>query len=122
MYIVRTLLIILGTISLALGIVGIFVPILPTTPFLLLTAYLYLKSSPSAYNWLISNKHLGPYILNYQVKKIIPRRVKIYTLALMWISIILCILFWVDILWLRILLLAIAVGVTIHILSFKSEE
>ncbi|MDL2241570.1 YbaN family protein [Bacteroidales bacterium OttesenSCG-928-L03] len=122
MYLVRTLFIILGSISLALGILGIFLPVLPTTPFLLLTAYLYLKSSPKAYNWLVSHKRLGPYIINYQEKKVIPRRVKVYALSLMWASILLCILVWVDILWLKIGLLAVAVGVTIHILSFKSEE
>ncbi|MDL2222642.1 YbaN family protein [Bacteroidales bacterium OttesenSCG-928-M11] len=118
----RTLLIILGTISLVLGIIGIFLPLLPTTPFLLLTAFLYLKSSPKAYQWLISRKRLGPYIINYQEKKIIPFRTKIYAIALMWLCTFVSIVFVVDKLWLRIILLAIAIGVTIHISSFKSKE
>lgn len=122
MIIYRWLLIILGTISLALGILGIFLPLLPTTPFLLLTAYLYLKSSPKAYQWLMNHQRLGPYIVNYLEKKVIPVRAKIIALTLMWLSIISCILFIVENIWLRILLFAIAIGVTIHILSFKSRE
>ncbi len=66
---VKIILTILGTISLVLGIIGIVVPGLPTTPFLLLTAGLYLKSSNKLYNKLISNKYAGPYILNYKKNK-----------------------------------------------------
>jgi Uncharacterized protein conserved in bacteria len=117
----KGLLLVLGTISLVLGIIGIFVPLLPTTPFLLLTAFLYLKSSPKAYQWLINQKHLGPYIINFQEKKIIPRKTKVYILALLWISIVCCMVFVVDSLWARLLLGAIVIGVTIHILSYKSE-
>lgn len=117
----RWLLIILGTISLILGIIGVFLPLLPTTPFLLLTAFLYFRSSPKAYNWLINNKHLGTYIINYQEKKIIPLKAKILALTLMWLSILNCIIFLIDNIGVNILLLAIAVGVTIHILSFKSK-
>jgi len=118
----RWLLIILGTISLILGIIGAFLPLLPTTPFLLLTSYLYLKSSPKAYNWLINHKTFGPYILNYQEKKIIPIRAKISSLVLLWLSILGSIFFVVDNLWIKGLLLLIAIGVTIHISSFKSKE
>jgi len=122
MFVVRWLLIILGTISLVLGIIGAFVPLLPTTPFLLLTAFLYFKSSPKAYNWLIGHKYLGPYIVNYREKKIIPVRAKVITLILMWGSVLNCIIFFIDKPWTKILLLAIIIGVTIHILSFKSKE
>ncbi|MCC8145036.1 MAG: YbaN family protein [Bacteroidales bacterium] len=117
----RWILIILGTISLILGIIGIFLPLLPTTPFLLLTAFLYFRSSPKAYNWLIGHKHLGPYIINYREKKIIPVRAKVLALTLMWLSILNCVIFLIDKTWVSILLLAIAVAVTIHILSFKSK-
>jgi len=84
----KAFLILLGTISLMLGILGIFVPGLPTTPFLLLTALLYLKSSNRLYNWLIKNKFLGKYITNYQRRKGMTRRQKIYSISLMWIMII----------------------------------
>ena len=68
----KTLYIALGTLSLALGILGIFLPLLPTTPFLLLTAALYFKSSPRLYNWLLNQKHLGPYIRNFRENNAIP--------------------------------------------------
>lgn len=85
----KALLILLGTISLMLGILGIFVPGLPTTPFLLLTAFLYMKSSNRLYNWLIKNRFLGKYITNYQRRKGMSRRQKIYSISLMWFMIIL---------------------------------
>ena len=112
---------ILGTISLVLGIIGVFLPLLPTTPFLLLTAFLYFRSSPKAYNWLINHKLLGPYIVNYREKKIIPLKAKIFALTLMWASILNCVIFLIEKIQVSILLLVIAVGVTIHILSFKSK-
>ena len=82
----KTLYIALGTLSLALGILGIFLPLLPTTPFLLLTAALYFKSSPRLYNWLLNHKHLGPYIRNFRENKAIPLRAKIISISLMWIT------------------------------------
>jgi uncharacterized membrane protein YbaN (DUF454 family) len=84
----KVLLIILGTISLMLGILGIFVPGLPTTPFLLLTAFLYLKGSKRLYNWLIKNRFLGKYITNYQRRKGMTKKQKIYSISLMWFMII----------------------------------
>jgi Uncharacterized protein conserved in bacteria len=122
MQIIHWLLFIAGTISLILGIIGIFVPLLPTTPFLLLTAYLYFRSSPKAYDWLIRQKHLGPYIINYREKKIIPLRIKVYSLVLMWGFVLYGTFFLIDPVWLKIVLLAIILAVSVHIGSFKSEE
>jgi len=116
----KILYIILGSISLALGIVGAFLPLLPTTPFLLLTAALYFRGSPRLYNWLLNHKHLGPYIRNFRENKSIPLRAKIISVSLLWITILFCIFFVVEPLWIRILLLVIATGVTYHILSFKT--
>ena len=115
------LLFILGTISLVLGVIGIFLPLLPTTPFLLLTAYCYFRASPKAYEWLIRQKHLGPYILNYREKKIIPFRVKVYALTLMWTSVLCCMIFILENNWVKFALFLIIVGVSFHIVSFKSK-
>lgn len=114
----KQFLIVAGSLSLILGVIGIFVPLIPTTPFLLLTAACYLKSSPKLYQRLISNKYIGSYIINYREKKIIPLRAKIFTLVLLWGTMSYCIFFLIDILWLRILLGCVAVGVTVHVLSF----
>ena len=116
----KTICIILGTVSLALGILGIFLPLLPTTPFLLLTAALYFKGSPRLYQWLLNQKHLGPYIRNFRENKAIPLRAKIISLVLMWGTMLYCIFFLVPLVWVKILLFLIAVGVTYHILSFKT--
>ncbi len=111
----------LGLISLLLGILGIFVPLLPTTPFLLLSATLFMKSSKKLYNWLINQKYLGKYIENYLHHKTISTNTKISALSFLWITITASVLFIVEKLIIKILLLAIAIGVTIHILSFKSK-
>ena len=75
--IVRILYILGGTGSLVLGIIGIILPGLPTTPFALLSAYLYAKSSKRLYNWLLNNKILGPRIKSYHRKKGVTRKGKI---------------------------------------------
>ena len=81
--IVRTLYFIGGSISLVLAILGIVVPGLPVTPLALLSAFLYAKSSPKLYNWLLNNKILGPRIRNYQRRKGITRRGKLGVIAFM---------------------------------------
>jgi len=117
---VKTVYIILGSISLALGIIGIFLPLLPTTPFLLLTAALYFRGSPRLYDWLLNHKQLGPYIRNFRDHKAIPLRAKVISVSLVWFTILYCIFFVVDPIWLKILLFFIAAGVSYHILSFKT--
>jgi Uncharacterized protein conserved in bacteria len=121
MNLLRGLLFIAGTICLALGVIGIFVPLLPTTPFLLLTAFLYFRASPKAYEWLIRQKYLGPYILNYREKKVIPLRVKVYSLVLMWSFVLYGMFFIVEKCWVNVLLFFVILGVSVHILSFKSK-
>lgn len=83
-YPLRILLLCIGFISLGLGIAGIFLPVLPTTPFLLLSAGCFARSSTRFYNWLISHPKLGPYIEGYLNGKGIPLKAKIYSLLLMW--------------------------------------
>ena len=80
----------LGLLSLSLGILGIFLPVLPTTPFLLLASVLFLKSSKSLYDWLMNHPKLGPYISNFLVHKAIPLRVKIVSVSMVWITLLYC--------------------------------
>jgi uncharacterized membrane protein YbaN (DUF454 family) len=118
---VRGIYIVLGSISLVLGLVGVFVPLLPTTPFLLLTAFLYMKGSRRCYDWLMRQPTLGKYIRDYRENKIIPLSAKIVSLALLWTSIPYCIVYVVHLWPIRVLLGMIAAGVSVHILSFKSK-
>jgi uncharacterized protein len=123
--IVRGLLIVAGTFSLALGAIGLFLPILPTTPFLLLSAACYMRSSERLHDWLINNRWFGEYIKNYQAGKGIPMKTKIIALSVMWLAIIYSTCFVVDeIMVAQIALLLIAAGVSIHLIrlpTFKKQ-
>lgn len=113
----------LGLISLALGFLGIFLPLLPTVPFLLLSAALFAKSSDKLYQWLMNHRVFGKFIKNYREDKSIPLRVKITALSMLWMSILFSVFFILNgIWWLQLLLISIATGVTIHILSLKTKE
>lgn len=109
-----------GIISLALGILGIPLPLLPTTPFLLLSAYLFAQSSPRLYNWLIYHRLFGKYIRDYREKRGVPLSVKVGAISLLWVTISLSAFLAVELLWVRILLFAIAIGVTSHILCLRT--
>lgn len=85
--IIRALYVVGGTVSLVLAILGIVLPGLPVTPLALLSAFLYAKSSPRLYNWLLNNKVLGPRIKNYQRRKGITRRGKVGVIAFMTIMV-----------------------------------
>jgi uncharacterized membrane protein YbaN (DUF454 family) len=114
----RQLLLAAGTLSLAIGIVGIVVPLLPTTPFLLLAAGCYLRSSQRFYNWLMGNRFFGNYIRNYIEGRGIPVKVKLFIIILLWVTISISI-------WLvakplvTVILLIVAVGVTLHIIFIR---
>lgn len=116
----RYLLAIIGSVSLALGIMGIFLPVLPTTPFLLLSAALYMRSSQRLYDWLMSHKHLGPYIKNFREHKALPLRVKIVSVTMVWATLLYCAFVVAKEWWMSVMFIAIATGVTIHILSYKT--
>lgn len=109
-----------GFLSLGLGTVGIFLPVLPTTPFLLLSSYCFLKSSRRLHERLLSHKVLGAYIKNFQETRTIPRRAKAYILITLWASIGLSFCL-VNNTAVRILLPVIALAVSLHILHYKSR-
>jgi uncharacterized membrane protein YbaN (DUF454 family) len=113
-------LILAGSVFLVLGILGIFLPLLPTTPFLLLAAACYFRSSDRFYNWLMNNKWLGSYIKDYREKKSIPIKIKVVTLSILWLAIAYSVFFVVNIFLLKVILILIAVGVTIHVLSLRT--
>lgn len=112
--------VLLGSLSLALGLLGIFLPLLPTTPFLLLTAALWIKGSPRLYQRLLAHKRLGPYIRQFREQRAIPLRAKIVSVSLVWITLGYSAGWLVGNLLLRILLLALAIGITVHILSYRT--
>jgi uncharacterized membrane protein YbaN (DUF454 family) len=116
----KWVLVTVGVIALSLGIVGVFVPLLPTPPFLLLAAACFVRSSPRLYTWLINHRWFGDYIQYYREYKAITLRAKIVTLALLWGVIGYTTFAIVTTWWVRVLLGIVAVGVTIHILHLRT--
>jgi uncharacterized protein len=120
----RAILIVCGTLCVALGVLGIFLPLLPTTVFLLMAAACYARSSERFYHRLINDRWLGGYIRNHREGRGMRRRDKAFTLTLLWIGIGVTAVWSVEQTWLRLLLLAIALGVTLHVArlpAFKLE-
>jgi uncharacterized membrane protein YbaN (DUF454 family) len=111
----KVILIICGTLFVALGVVGIFLPLVPTTVFLLLAAACYARSSSRLYAGLLGNRWLGSYIRNYHERRGMRRRDRVVTLSMLWVGISATLIWTVHTLWLGLLLLGIAVGVTIHV-------
>ena len=111
-----------GFLLVAIGVIGIFLPLLPTTIFLILASICFLKSSPKANDWLRNHKILGGYIDNYQNKTGLTRTSKIINIVTLWISISLSAFLLTNELYIRIILLAIAIGVTIHLLMIKTKQ
>ena len=116
---IRYALLTIGWLSVVLGVVGIFLPVLPTTPFLLLAAGCFARSSERFYNWLVNHPKLGPWIRDYLEGNGIPLKGKVYAIGLMWLSISFsCYL--VPMFWARTFMLTSAVCVTIYILRQKT--
>ena len=99
---------------------GIFLPLLPTTPFLLLSSILWFRGSPRLYKWLLNHKRLGPYIRNFMENKAIPLRVKVISVSLVWLTLLYCSFFMAGNIWLATLFIVLAIGITWHILSYKT--
>lgn len=118
----RLLFVTLGTIFLVVGIVGILVPVLPTTPFLLLAASFYARGSKKFHNWLVNNRILGAYLKHYVNGKGMPLRVKLFTILLLWTAISFTVVFVIDELVVRIILILVAIGVSVHIALIKGYK
>lgn len=116
----RILFIFLGTIFLGIGCIGIILPILPTTPFLLLAAACYIRGSPRIYKKLISNRVFGNFLSNYLKRKGISWQQKGVAIFSLWLMILVTIIYVLDNILLRVLLLAIALAVSIHLLSLPT--
>lgn len=118
----KALLIFAGTLCVCLGVLGMFLPLLPTTVFLLLAAYCYSRSSDKFHEWLLNNRLLGKYIKNYESGQGISVRQKVTTIAILWASIGFSIWFIAASFWLTLFLAAVAIGVTVHLLWIKTHQ
>ncbi len=118
----RYLYLISGILLVAIGVIGIFLPVLPTTIFLILASACFVKSSPRLNEWLRNHKILGAYIKNYQDKSGLTIKAKVFNIALLWIMILSSAYFFTEEFYIKLLLLAIAIGVTIHLLMVKTKK
>lgn len=117
----RYLLVALGTLALGIGMVGLVVPVLPTTPLLLISAYCYLRSSNSLYRWLIGHRVFGRYLQDYLERRTIPRRVKAVALGTLWSSLLVS-MFFIPLFSMRILAALIGAAVSAYILRLPDDS
>lgn len=118
--IIKVLLFLIGTLSIALGVIGIIVPLLPTTPLVLLGAACYIRCSDKLYQKLLKNRWLGGYIHDFRVKKGISLRNKIISISALWLSMGMSLYFSITSLLMSTVLVVIALSVSIYISSFKT--
>lgn len=117
----RWLLLGIGLAAVALAVVGIFLPLLPTVPFLLLAAICFARSSERFYSWLVEHERLGPLLRPYLQGEGIPRRNKIRAILLVWASICFSMLL-VGLVWARLVIAGVAIAVTIYLLRLPEED
>jgi len=110
-----------GVMCIALGVIGIVLPVLPTTPFLLLAAFLFYRSSEKFHNRLLNSKFLGEYIRNYMEYRAIKRSIKILAIAVLWTTLIISVIL-IDNIYIRIFLSVVGLAATSHILLVKTLE
>lgn len=119
---VRAFFFVAGTVSLVFGVIGIVLPVLPTTPLLLLALACYCRSSERMTHWMLNNKYFGKYIKNYREGKGIPLKTKLVALAILWTTIVFSAFFMIPILLVQVILFAVAVGVTIHLVKLPTYQ
>ncbi len=118
----RVLLLTAGTLCVALGVIGIFLPILPTTPFLLLAAACYARSCDSCYAWLLEHRWFGSFIRNWHERRGVTRRQKTAALVMLWAGIAVSATV-TPLWWVRVMLVAIATCTTLYlVLGLKTLE
>ncbi|HEX8189356.1 MAG TPA: YbaN family protein, partial [Pyrinomonadaceae bacterium] len=104
----RALLVAAGSACLALAVLGVFLPLLPTTPFLLLASACYVRSSERLHGWLMGNRLLGGYIRNFKERRGVPLRAKVTTVALLWLPLLYSV-YRLDVFWLELALVLMGV-------------
>lgn len=119
--VLRWLFIISGFLLTGIGIAGMFLPLLPTTVFLLLAAWCFARSSGKFYSWLHKNKYFGKYLSDYRSGRGMTISSKIFSISFLWAGILYSVIFATELLYIRILLLMIAAGVTWHLLAIKTS-
>jgi uncharacterized membrane protein YbaN (DUF454 family) len=119
--ILRWLLLGVGILATTLAVLGIFLPLLPTVPLLLLAAACFARSSERVHRWLLEHRHLGPILHGYLDGSGIPRRARATALCLIWVTIPASAVL-VPLLWVRVLLFAVALGITVYLMRLPTRD
>lgn len=116
----RWLLLVIGWLAIAAGLVGLFLPVVPTVPFLLLAVACFARSSERCHRWLVEHNHFGPLLRGYLHGGGIPLKAKRMAIGMVWISFPTSALLFVPVVWLKVVLLAVAVAITIYLISLPT--
>ena len=114
----KLLLVIAGILAVTLGTIGVFVPLLPTTPFLLIASYCFVRSSEQLHNWLMNHRFFGKYLQNYIKFRAVTKLTKIISISVLWITIIISFIL-IENIYARIVLIIVLICVTIHLGMLK---
>ena len=121
MNIKRSFFLTLGSVFLGLGAIGIVLPILPTTPFVIVSAFCFANGSKRVEKWLLNNEYFGSYIENYRNKTGVPKSVKIKSIVFLWMMLAISALITKNLL-IAIMLIIVGIGVTIHLYLLKTKN
>jgi hypothetical protein len=112
--------IIVGTIALVIGAIGLFLPVVPTTPLVLLAAACYYRGSDRLHNWILSSRWFGETIKNYQEGRGLTRDTKVRAISMMWVMILISAWSFVDSLFVRVAIICVAIGVTVYLVRLPT--
>ncbi len=116
----RGVYIIVGTIALIFGAIGVFLPVVPTTPFILLAAACYLRGSDRLHAWILSSRWFGETIKNYQEGRGLTRDTKLRAISMMWVMILVSAGFFVSSLFVRVAMICVSIGVTVYLVRLPT--
>lgn len=119
---VRFVLLVIGSLALVLGVIGVFLPGLPTTPFVLLAAACYARASAPFYRWLIANPTFGPLIIEWRRHRSIPFRIKLIAITLMSLTVSVSIWTLSSMPWLQLMLAVIGLSTAVWLWRIPSRD
>ncbi len=118
----RGIYVIVGTIALVIGAIGIFLPVIPTTPLVILAAACYYRGSERLHAWILSSRWFGETIKNYQAGRGLTRDTKVRAISMMWAGILISTWFFVSNLFVRVAMIGVAIVVTVYLVRLPTLE
>ncbi len=111
-----------GSTLLGIGVIGIIIPFLPTTPFILDSAFFYGKSSKRLDNWISNSPYFGSYIENYKTKNGVPLNVKLTSIGFLWLTLVVSAFLFSNTWYIPLILIIVGMAVTLHIALIKTKD